>query len=1051
VVVRAPFGQATTIALDPNGYASSLTDAADSTVQFTYGTTEGAENGLLSTLTDPKGHIHSFVFTSDGLLTQDNDSAGGEWSLARSLTSSGWNIKFSSRLGRVTTYEDKVFKNGGTARVITEPNGVISTLTQPTSGAVTTTMTGADGSSLASSTQQMGPDPRWGMQAPLVTSATTTTGGLSTSVTHARSVKTNGGLFDLESQTDALIVNPKSSQPTHVTSVYSHGSSSNTLEVTTGLGRTMTVTLDPMNRVTSVAVPAMGTSSFTYNTATCPGAGCGGRVTELTVASSNPKEGTRTVTPKYGYAPDTGFASGEVDSLGRTTSFSRDPVGRVTGALLPPLSGTTPAQNQLAVTYDKNGNVSTIALPSLSSTPPVHGFPSYSPIDLLETYEPPQATPALAARSTSYAYDFDGEPVSAEVPDGTGYATVSATYDGAGRVTEVVDPKGVTDSLGYDKAGLLDSIATSDGTTLTFARSGLLLTGETWSGPVSGSIGWSYDDFFRVASRTIGTTTTSYAFDDDGLYIGTTRPAAFTIARDVGGKNGLLAGSTLGSLTDAWTYDGFGEPSGYSASFGATPVYAMSGVARDAAGRITAMTENVAGTTHTWAFAYDPHGDLVTATRDGTTHSYVFDPNGNRTEVDSVTVGPYDAQDRLVSSDYTYTSNGDLLSKASGLGAGTYAYDLSGNLRSAELASGDKVAYVIDGANRRIGKTLMHGASSITQGFLYDSQLRVAAELDAANNLVSVFVYGTRMNVPDYMVRGGNTYRIVSDWRGSVRAVVDANAGTVIETIDYDAWGNVTAFTDTTCGGGPGCFYFQPFGFAGGIYDKDTGFVRFGARDYDSSVGRWTQKDATGFGGGTNFYAYAFNDPINWIDVNGKNPLLVAVAVVAIVVFVLEMGSAAPSDDSSAPADILGMSAAVIGLKGLPVPCAGAATTTELSAQARAINQVLDPIAQRQRVTAVLATREGVTLVGGGVQDLTAAQVAAAESMNLVPVAMAGEDAEITVIQQAAQRGLTPLRGAIAGGPEVICSGCAVHIEQIGGTRMNRYSSFRWTCETERA
>ena len=33
------------------------------------------------------------------------------------------------------------------------------------------------------------------------------------------------------------------------------------------------------------------------------------------------------------------------------------------------------------------------------------------------------------------------------------------------------------------------------------------------------------------------------------------------------------------------------------------------------------------------------------------------------------------------------------------------------------------------------------------------------------------------------------------------------------------------------------------FGFAGGIYDPDTELVRFGARDYDPRVGRWTTKD----------------------------------------------------------------------------------------------------------------------------------------------------------------------------------------------------------------
>jgi len=32
---------------------------------------------------------------------------------------------------------------------------------------------------------------------------------------------------------------------------------------------------------------------------------------------------------------------------------------------------------------------------------------------------------------------------------------------------------------------------------------------------------------------------------------------------------------------------------------------------------------------------------------------------------------------------------------------------------------------------------------------------------------------------------------------------------------------------------------FQPFGFAGGIYDRDTGLARFGARDYNTEIGRW--------------------------------------------------------------------------------------------------------------------------------------------------------------------------------------------------------------------
>ena len=69
--------------------------------------------------------------------------------------------------------------------------------------------------------------------------------------------------------------------------------------------------------------------------------------------------------------------------------------------------------------------------------------------------------------------------------------------------------------------------------------------------------------------------------------------------------------------------------------------------------------------------------------------------------------------------------------------------------------------------------------------------------------------------------------------------------------------------------------FFQPFGFAGGLYNQPSKLVRFGARDYDPrAAGRWTTKDSILFNGGdTNLYGYVLGDPINFTDPTGKGPI----------------------------------------------------------------------------------------------------------------------------------------------------------------------------------
>lgn len=436
---------------------------------------------------------------------------------------------------------------------------------------------------------------------------------------------------------------------------------------------------------------------------------------------------------------------------------------------------------------------------------------------------------------------------------------VDISYDSGGRPSRLTHPDGET-SYSYDPtSGNLASVS-SPGGSLSYTYDGFLPTSETLSGEVSGKVSLKYDNSFRVTSLGVNSETPiTYSYDSDDLITGA---GTLSLTRDP--KNGLITGTRLNYLSDSRTYNSFGELAGYKATFqgayGSTPEeWFASSYERDNAGRITKKTETVGDITSTYTYRYDAADRLAEVKKDGqTVGSYTYDQNGNRLNATTATGGTveatYDNQDRLLKYggiSYSYSPSGELSSKTDGGQSTAYDYDALGNLKSVSLPDGRKVQYVVDGNDRRVGKKV---DGKLTQGFLYYNDEAVAAELDASGKIISRFVYATKSNVPDYMIRNGVTYRIVSDYLGSPRLVVNAQSGEIVQRMDYDEFGSVVLDSN------PG---FQPFGFAGGLYDRDTGLVRFGARDYDPETGRWTAKDPIGFAGGdTNLYANVLPDPV---------------------------------------------------------------------------------------------------------------------------------------------------------------------------------------------
>jgi RHS repeat-associated protein len=105
---------------------------------------------------------------------------------------------------------------------------------------------------------------------------------------------------------------------------------------------------------------------------------------------------------------------------------------------------------------------------------------------------------------------------------------------------------------------------------------------------------------------------------------------------------------------------------------------------------------------------------------------------------------------------------------------------------------------------------------------------------------------------------GSSSYYYVLDRLGSIVAVTD-NTGAVAARYTYDPYGQATATGS----------FSQPWQYASGYRDANTGQIKFGTRYYQPNLGRWTQPDPSGFPNGPNNYLYVGSNPTNITDPSG--------------------------------------------------------------------------------------------------------------------------------------------------------------------------------------
>jgi RHS repeat-associated protein len=829
--IESPDGVVTTLSVDASGKLSGLQLPNGDAFAMT-----SWPDGRLKSFALPGVGASQFVYSARGELMSDENNSSGRWDIGSSDSAEGRETILVSAEGRQTSHTGTRAANGAEQLQTTKPDGTVTSREYNASGV--STMSQADGTT---SRLQLLPDPRFQMQSPLPQVDITLPSGNKFSLTTKRTAT-------LAQASDPLSLNVETT--THTvngrvfTTVFDRTTRTYTFSSAAGLQGSATLNAD--GQLSTMSAPGLEPLSFAYDPR--------GRL-------SGYSSGGRSATFTY----DTqGYLETVTDPVGRSILNTRDPNGRVIARALP--GGRT-----VSYGYDARDNVTSIIPPGRSA----HLF-TYSPVNQLKSYTPP-AVAGVTLPTTTYDYNSDKQ---LEMVTKAGGLVVDFSYSPpTGKLAQVTTPDG-TFAYGYHPTtGKLQSITSPGGISNALSFDGMVLTAHEVTGPMPWRVDYSYNNNFWLTSMSIQGVVMDYVSNSNGqLESAAVGSDALTLSHNT--QNGQLEGTYIGSVSDAWTYTNFSEPMTYTARYFSAPMFEAS-YGRDSNSRINSLTENGVATT----IVYDAVGRVDTLTRGAQVIAdFGYDVNGNRNSVvlqgdglafasgcapapvsGLITIGAgTDAQDRMTSfgdCTFTYADNGELASKtdASSGEVTQFQYDVAGNLRHAELPDGTELDYLIDGMQRRIGKKV---DGVLVQGFAYGNQLEPIAELDASGNLIASFVYAERPHVPSFMLKGGQVYRIVADHLGSVRLVVNIADGTIAQQLSYGPWGEV--LTDTNPG-------FQPFGYAGGVYDRDLKLVRFGSRDYDPEIGRWTAKDPVRFAGGDfNLYAYAHNDPINRIDPDGE-------------------------------------------------------------------------------------------------------------------------------------------------------------------------------------
>jgi RHS repeat-associated protein len=299
---------------------------------------------------------------------------------------------------------------------------------------------------------------------------------------------------------------------------------------------------------------------------------------------------------------------------------------------------------------------------------------------------------------------------------------------------------------------------------------------------------------------------------------------------------------------------------------------------RDPQGRIAErairLTGRLGDSIEVRRYAYDAAGRLSRVTDDSGAlrESYQYDQQGRRlADINPArfrgerrySYGPGNRLGQAGSAQYGHDRAGfrSLKVEASPQGQAEtrYHYEPSGLLLAVELPDGKRIQYAYDASGQRTEKR-MNGQVVAAYRWLDPLRLSEFHDGDQWWRLAYLPENG-QGRTPVGLTNGQDSYFLLCDQVGTPLALATTD-GHVVQAMQYDSFGNMLSQQ--------GNVVRLPLGFAGGLYDADTGLTRFPWRDYDADTGRFTALDPLGAkGGDTDWYGYCVDDPVNRVDVWG--------------------------------------------------------------------------------------------------------------------------------------------------------------------------------------